>query len=229
MFEPDKPVELSELSELSGPVGPVEPVEPVGPAKPAKPAESAKSTKSTKPAKSTKSAKPASALEQEYVPLWKDLLQLLLKVAFIAIAIAAVFTFVFGAYRVTDTSMTPSIKDGDLVLYYRLHTKLRAQDVVVLNYEGTTTAGRIVAVAGDKVDITSDGLMVNGSHQVEQGITQETTQVSGGVTFPLTVPTGSVFVLGDNRGTAVDSRIFGCVPEHNIYGQVIGLFRRRGI
>ena len=183
----------------------------------------------SKPAASGESAKPASALEQEYVPLWKDLLQLLLKVVFIAVAIAAVFTFVFGAYRVTDTSMNPSIKDGDLVLYYRLHTKLHAQDVVVLNYEGATTAGRIVAVGGDKVDITSDGLMVNGSHQVEQGITQETTQVSGGVTFPLTVPTGSVFVLGDNRGTAVDSRIFGCVPEHNIYGQVMGLFRRRGI
>ena len=86
----------------------------------------------------------------------------------------------------------------------------------------------MVAQGGDTVNIDSQGLIVNGAHQQEQGIVDETTQVADGVTFPLTVPEGSVFLLGDNRDEAVDSRIVGCVPAEQTLGKVIGLFRRRG-
>ena len=89
-------------------------------------------------------------------------------------------------------------------------------------------AGRVVALEGDTVNIDSQGLIVNGAYQQEQGITDETTQVADGVTFPLTVPDGAIFVLGDNREEATDSRIVGCIPKDQTFGTVIGLFRRRG-
>ena len=86
---------------------------------------------------------------------------------------------------------------------------------------------RVVAVAGDTVDITADGLMINGAIVQEPHAAGETTQFAEGVTFPLTVPQGQVFVLGDNREHATDSRIFGCIDIADIDGRVMGLFRRR--
>ena len=160
--------------------------------------------------------------------LLHDLLVLLAQVAAVALGAVVVFSFVFGLMRVTDPSMEPRFQDGDLVLFYRIDRRYLARDVVVFERDGLLTSGRVVAQGGDTVNIDSQGLLVNGSHQREQGITDETTQVADGVTFPLTVPEGSVFLLGDNRDEAVDSRIVGCVPVEQTLGKVIGLFRRRG-
>ena len=157
-----------------------------------------------------------------------DLLVLLAQIAAIALGVIVVFTFVFGIMRVTDPGMEPRFQDGDLVLFYRIGKQYSVRDVVVYQNDGLLTSGRIVAMGGDIVNIDSRGLIVNGAYQQEQGIYDETTQVADGVTFPLTVPEGSVFVLGDNRMEATDSRIVGCVPIDQTLGEVIGLFRRRG-
>ena len=157
-----------------------------------------------------------------------DLIMLLVKIGAIVLGILVVFSFVFGVMRVSDPNMKPGFQDGDLVFFYRIDKRYAAQDVVVYERNGITTLGRVVAVGGDTVNIDSRGLIVNGAHQQEQGITSETTQVADGVTFPLTVTEGSVFVLGDNRSEAVDSRIVGCVPVDQTLGKVMGLFRRRG-
>ena len=66
--------------------------------------------------------------------------------------------------------MYPNIKDGDLVVYYRLDKNYTARDLTVLDYQGSRQVRRVIAVAGDTVDITEDGLLVNGSPQQEPGI-----------------------------------------------------------
>ncbi|MDO4797161.1 MAG: signal peptidase I [Coriobacteriales bacterium] len=157
-----------------------------------------------------------------------DLLVLVVQIAAIALGVVVVFSFVFGVMRVSDRSMEPRFLDGDLTIFYRLDKRYEPRDVAVFEYNGLLTSGRVVAMAGDTVNIDSQGLLVNGSYQQEEGITDETTQVADGVTFPLTVPDGAVFLLGDNRDEAVDSRIVGCVPADQTLGKVIGLFRRRG-
>ena len=84
-------------------------------------------------------------------------------------------------------------------------------------------------MAGDTVDITEDGLLINGAVQVSQDIYYETTQFAQGVDFPLTVGEGQVFLLGDNRPEATDSRIYGCVDLADIKGKVIAVIRTRRI
>ena len=51
--------------------------------------------------------------------LLQDVIKLLIKIAAIALAFVLVFSFIFGAYRYNDLSMSPAVKDGDLIITYR--------------------------------------------------------------------------------------------------------------
>ena len=159
----------------------------------------------------------------------QDIVQLLLKIAFIVLAVFLIFTFLYGIVRINDVSMKPAIKDGDLVMYYRLDKRFISGDVAVFKDDGRTTTGRVVAVAGDTVDITKNGLKINGAEQISQDIYFDTTQFKDGVDFPVTVGSGQVFILGDNRPQASDSRIYGCIDIKGVKGKVIAIIRSRGI
>lgn len=161
--------------------------------------------------------------------LAQDIIQLLLKIVILILVIFLIFTFLYGIVRINDISMKPSIKDGDLVVYYRLDHRFISGDVAVFEKDNKTMTGRVVAVAGDTVDITKDGLMINGAEQISQDIYFDTTRFKNGVDFPLTVKEGQVFVLGDNRPKASDSRIYGCIDLKDIRGKVIAIIRSRGI
>lgn len=162
-------------------------------------------------------------------PIWKDLLDLLIKILFIFFCIYLIFTFIYGVERTTDVSMKPAIRDGDLVLYYRLDKYLVSGDVIVFKENDRVITARVVAVAGDTVDITKDGLTINGAVQVSKDIYFDTTQFKNGVDFPIQVKENQVFVLGDNRPSALDSRTFGCVNIDDIQGKVIAVIQTRGI
>lgn len=168
-----------------------------------------------------------NSTEKKY--LIEDLLFLLLKIAVFAGLIAAMFLIVFGICRCSDNMMSPACKDGDLAFYYRLQNTYQPSDVVVLEKKDETQIRRIIAVAGDTVDLTEEGLKINGHLQQEPEIYKETLPYLEGISFPVTVGQGEYFVLGDNRGNAKDSRIYGTVKQEEIKGIVITLLRRRGI
>jgi len=163
-------------------------------------------------------------------PIWRDLLFLLVRIASILLAFVLLFTFLFGIIRYQEPSMAPAIKDGDLVIFYR-YTKsgYLPQDAIALKIDGKKQIRRVVAAAGDMVDITENGLVINGALQQEPGIYQITERYAEGVDFPLTVPEGQVFVLGDNRAGATDSRIYGCVRVKDTLGKVMTVIRRRSV
>ncbi|MCL2152352.1 MAG: signal peptidase I [Oscillospiraceae bacterium] len=164
------------------------------------------------------------------VPLWKELLFLLMKVLLITVTFVLLSTFLFGFIRYQDPSMDPAIKDGDLVIFYRyIKDGYLPQDAVALEYKGHKQVRRVIATAGDEVDISEDGLMVNGALQQEPGIYQKTERYQDGVEFPLIVPEGHVFVLGDFRVDATDSRVYGCVEIEKTLGKVMTILRRRSI
>lgn len=162
--------------------------------------------------------------------LLSDLLFLLLKIGIIALFVVIIFTFFFGIVQVRDNAMDPAVKDGDLVIYYRLDKNYVANDLAVLEKQGKTQVRRVVGIDGDKIDINRDnGLEINGYPQQEDNIYTETLPVVGKTKFPLTVGTEQVFVLGDNRKYAVDSRTYGCVDKSDTKGKVIAVIRRRNL
>ena len=167
-------------------------------------------------------------MTQQKKSIKEDVLFLLLKIAIFLILLLIMFLFVFGIYRCDDNMMAPAFKDGDLAVYYRLQNVYQSSDIVVVEKNREMQIRRIVAVSGDSVEITADGLKVNGYLQQESGIYMETLPYTEGISFPLTVGEDEYFVLGDNRTNAKDSRIYGTVSKEEIKGAVITLLRHRG-
>jgi len=173
---------------------------------------------------------PEPAPERASVPpIWRELKSLGIKIAVIAASALLLFTGVYGLHRSADPGMNPSVKDGDLVIFYRLDKKYRAGDLVLLAFQGESQVRRVVATAGDMVDITEDGLIINGALQQELGIRQKTQRYADGIPFPLTLGEDQVFVLGDAREGAADSRIYGPVNVRNTKGTVVAFLRRRSL
>ena len=156
-------------------------------------------------------------------------LLLLIKVLLIALILSALFGLILGIARCEGEDMSPAVKDGDLVIFYRLQREYHTGDVVVFQWEGKTRLLRIVAMEGDTVDITEEGLSVNGYLQQESEIYEETLPYKEGISFPVTLKAGEVFVLGDGRENAKDSRLYGPIDEGEIKGGVITVLRHRGI
>lgn len=155
-------------------------------------------------------------------------LALLGRIAFIALVTWLLFTQVFLLMQNRGTDMFPNIKDGDLIMGFRLQSDYEQDDPVVYLRDGQHRVGRIVAAAGDNVDMTEDGVLrVNGT--VQAGEIMYPTYPRDTVQFPYTVPEGSVFILADYRTQAEDSRDFGAVALDDVEARVITILRRRGL
>lgn len=164
-----------------------------------------------------------------YQSILLDILILVGKILAIVLVFLALFTWLFGLFRNSDPFMAPAIKDGDLVFFYRLDKDYSAQDILVLEVEGRKQVRRVVATAGDQVDVTEEGLIINGAIQQEPAIFYPTYRYEQGIAFPVTLSEGEVFVLGDYRTNAEDSRLYGVVHSEKTLGKVMSIFRRRGI
>ncbi len=154
---------------------------------------------------------------------------LLWKLVLASVFLVLVFTQLFGILQIPDSQMNPALKEGDLVLFYRIPAKLSRNDMAVIDVSGSSMARRVAAVSGDTVDIQDGGILINGYLQQEPEIISATYQYREGITFPVTLDEGQVFVLADARTDAEDSRVYGPVDSSAILGKVITVIRRRGI
>ncbi len=155
-------------------------------------------------------------------------LLLLLKIAFAAMFLLLVFTTIYGLEVTKDDSMKPSIREGDIVLYYRLDKDYMARDLVLVKEGKDRYVRRVIACEGDKVDMNEDGILINGYAQQEDYIYTDTEAMVDGIEYPLTITNGQVFVMGDDRPTSRDSRLYGPVDiKSATKGKVLIVIKRR--
>lgn len=132
-------------------------------------------------------------------------------------------------FRIPFTNF--AITDGDPVA---------RGDVVIFDSptDGTRLIKRIVAVGGDEVVIANGRLAINGEWQalpddstieVMNGKRiQLNLNSGGGLNYRATIEDGMVLAVGDHRGASRDGRVFGPVPEDELYGRAVAVYYRRG-
>ncbi|MBQ9685757.1 MAG: signal peptidase I [Oscillospiraceae bacterium] len=181
-------------------------------------------------AKTVKKVKRAEKSVKEYQ-------YFVLRLVILLAVIWVLFFQIVGLTHMPSGDMYPRVDAGDLVLFYRLDKDVKAQDVVVLSKVTPDSEGkkelfisRVVAVAGDTVEITDDGrLIVNGNSMIESNIFYTTSPYEGYTEYPLTLGQGQCFVLADSRRGGADSRYFGPVNQKDLLGTVITIVRRNNL
>lgn len=155
-------------------------------------------------------------------------ISLVLRIITLALVGWILLTQVFLITQAVGNDMFPAVKDGDLIIGYRLQKEYVKDDVVVYTVNGEQHVGRIAARETDVVTLDDSGtLLVNGTAQ--GGEIVYPTYAKEELEYPYTVPAGQVFILGDYRTQTQDSRDFGPVDTGNIEGKVITILRRRGL
>ncbi|MCL2885149.1 MAG: signal peptidase I [Oscillospiraceae bacterium] len=138
------------------------------------------------------------------------------------VAVAIIFLFFFRVVGVDGQSMENTLQNHDRLVLYRFVYTPQFGDIVVINrYNAEPLIKRVIGVAGDKLEFDGTGVIRNGvplSEPYVLGYTKAHETV--------TVPAGTVFVMGDNRLNSHDSRYadIGFVPVQDIVGKAVVRF-----
>lgn len=138
-----------------------------------------------------------------------------------------IFVFVFRIVGVDGHSMDQTLADGDRLIITSMFYTPAAGDIVVVNQPnefGKPLIKRIIALEGQTVDIDfKTGVVTVDGQVLDEPYISTPTTVYEGVDFPVTVPEGTVFVMGDNRQNSTDSRseMVGFIDTRYILGKAI--------
>ncbi len=148
------------------------------------------------------------------------------------LAVVVLFTFVVRLIGVDGHSMVPTLQDGDrlLVTTSLLSGTYHYGDIVIIqkgNFaDGEPIVKRVIATEGQTVDIDfANGIVYVDGEALDEPYINEPTYTDEGTQFPLTVPEGSIFVMGDNRNRSDDSRNaeLGTVDTRYVIGRAVFL------
>ena len=159
----------------------------------------------------------------------REWIRLGIKLGLTAAVLAILLLFVFGLRINYGNHAWPAVRDGDLVIYriWGRQSPDPGQLVVYRTGEEVRIARVIASSPGQSVDITAQGVLVNGSILAEEAVFP-TDPDSIGIELPLTLNKEEVFLLHDYRSDDRDSRTLGPVPVEDLLGTVILVIRWRG-
>lgn len=154
-----------------------------------------------------------------------------------AIAIVLVIIirlFLLDNYVVYGQSMEPNFHHNNRLIVnkvlYDIRDPKRGEVIVLHAPEGEDYIKRVIALPGETIKVTGDDVYINGERLEEKYIEEEVRKaLAGGYTYnnsdypvdetEVTVPEGTVFVLGDNRPYSKDSRKIGFIDMKEIVGR----------
>lgn len=169
----------------------------------------------------------------------------------IIIAVAIAFfirTFIIQAFKIPSGSMKPTLQIGDHILVTKFSYGIKIPllrktlfsvsdpkrgDIVVFIYPEDRSKDfvkRVVGVSGDTLEIKNKKIYLNGlPYSDGHGVYMDDMIIPGAAQprdnfGPVTVPTGSLFVMGDNRDQSYDSRFWGFVDKRDVLGKALIIY-----
>lgn len=165
--------------------------------------------------------------EKKVIP-GRDLYEWVQSLVGSVLVVVAIFTFGIRMLGVDGHSMLNTLQHDDRLLVVNpiFYHDYQYGDIVILRKNGVfdndPIVKRVIAVGGQTVDIDFDaGVVYVDGEALEENYIREPTYTAEGTEFPLTVPEGSIFVMGDNRNGSSDSRDYrlGTVDTRYVIGK----------
>lgn len=174
---------------------------------------------------------PAPTLEQLEAELKKEqykrnygrvLRSTIFSLLVVAAAAVLIAVLLLPVLQINGTSMTETLYDGDIVV--AVSTKnFSTGDVIAFYYNNSILVKRVIAAAGDWVDIDEEGNVYVNGEQLNEPYISEKALGDCNINLPYQVPDGKCFVMGDHRATSIDSRntAVGCISDSVVVGRIV--------
>lgn len=182
------------------------------------------------PATLSREADSGEELPERNQKLWGIVYDVVATLESAVIILMLFFSLMFRPAAVIGDSMLPSFSGGDRVACVHSFSGYERGDVIIISHAtrmDESIIKRVIAVGGDTVDIDfyKGTVSVNGQ-ELDEPYVGTPTNLSYDIKFPLTVPEGKLFVLGDNRNDSLDSRStdIGFINENKVLGKVVFRF-----
>lgn len=157
--------------------------------------------------------------KNRYGMVLRSTIYTLVIVAAVAILVATLWMPVLQIY---GSSMNETLQDGDIVLSVKA-SQMESGDIIAFYYNNKILVKRVIAQAGDWVNIDAEGNVYVNDQFLEEPYISNKALGECDIELPYQVPENRVFVMGDHREVSVDSRsaTVGCVAEEQIVGKLV--------
>ena len=135
----------------------------------------------------------------------------------IVLVVVLIRTFIITPVRVDGDSMKNTLKNGDILLLYKLGS-INRLDIIVLDEEkdNEKIIKRVIGLPGETVEIKKGKIYINDKVIDDKYAYGETSDYD-----KVTLEDDEYFILGDNRLISKDSRYFGPIKENEIKGKIV--------
>ena len=142
-----------------------------------------------------------------------------------AIVLLNVFTYVLNVVRYYGDGMEPTLHSGQVLLVLKTH-RVSQGDVIAFYYNNKVLVRRVTCMGGEQVSIEKDGTVSVSGTELEEPYLEKKSIGQCNLEFPYYVPPNTVFVMGDNRDVAMDSRLdeIGPISLDRVIGKVLLVF-----
>lgn len=155
-----------------------------------------------------------------YQRVLKSTVYTLITVAAVAILVA---TLLMPVLRIYGSSMTPTLKEGEIVISLKGSSRMEQGDIIAFYYNNKILVKRVICGPGSWIDIDKKGNVYVDGELLDEPYLTEKSLGECNLELPYQIPEGRYFVMGDHRSTSVDSRStsVGCVAEEQIVGKIV--------